>query len=394
MRDPIYLDYNATTPVARQVADAMIKALREAWGNPSSGHAYGLEARRALDEAREQVAGLLACEPGEVVFTAGGTESDNTAIVGVAEALVDRGRHIVVSCVEHPAVEEACRYLETRGWSVTRVAVDGHGRVRADAVADAVGPETTLVSVMHAQNETGVIQPVRDIVDRVRPTGVIVHTDAAQTVGKIVTRVNDLGVDLLTVAAHKLYGPKGVGALYVREGTPLGGFLRGGGHERGRRAGTENVPAIVGLGAACALASRELPQRSVHLRELRDRLEAGLRRHFPDLVVHGKGVERLPNTVSCAIPGVPATELLAATEGVATAAGSACEAGKPHVSAALSAMGVDDATALSTVRLTVGRPTMTEDVDEAVERIAAAATRLRGVNRKGDRSIFLDRREK
>ncbi|MDH3227491.1 MAG: cysteine desulfurase [Thermoleophilia bacterium] len=382
MRDPIYLDYNATTPVAPEVVEAMVPALREAWGNPSSTHAYGRRARSALDVGRGQVAGLLGCEPTEIIFTSGGTESDNAAIVGVAEALSERGQHIVTSVVEHAAIEQACRYLERRGWSVSRVPVDGEGRVDPEGVADAVRPNTVLISIMHAQNETGVIQPIREIADRVRGDGIVLHSDAAQSVGKLAARVDDLGVDLLTIAGHKLYGPKGVGALYLRTGTPFVELLKGAGHEAGRRSGTENVPAIVGLGAACELAERELPRRSEHMSEMRDRLEQALRREIPDLVVHGASVERLPNTLSVALPGADATQLVAAVDGVAAGSGAACHSGKPHVSPVLRAMNVAEELALCTLRLTTGRSTTPEEIDAAASRISQTAFTLREKRRQ------------
>ena len=377
MPDPIYLDYNATTPIAPEVLTAMDTAMRQAWGNPSSPHALGRRARAALEQARSQVASLLACAPDEIIFTSGGTESDNAAILGVAEALAQRGRHLVTTAVEHAAVEQACRQLEDRGFEVTRVGVDRAGCVDVGAVVAAVRADTTLVSVMHAQNETGVLQPVAEIAAALRGRGVLLHSDAAQSVGKIPVQVDSLGVDLLTVAGHKLYGPKGIGALYLRRGTPLAPLLRGAGHEAGRRAGTENVPAAVGLGAACELAERELPGRAAHLGELRDRLADGLRRRVPDLVEHGAGSARLPNTLAVALPGTVGHAVAARAECVAIAAGAACHSGNPHVSAVLRAMGVAESLALATLRLTVGRPTTVREVDAAAEHIAAAARWVR-----------------
>jgi cysteine desulfurase len=374
MSEPVYLDYNATTPVAPEVLEAVAQALRDLWGNPSSSHAYGRRARQAVEAAREQVASLLGCSADEILFTGGGTESDNAAIVGVAEALADRGRHIVISAVEHAAVEQPCRYLEGRGWSVTRVQVDRNGRVSVGEVEAALRSDTALISIMHAQNETGVLQPASEIGGLARSRGIVFHTDAAQSVGKIPVDVDALNADLLTVAGHKLYGPKGTGALYLRRGVPFGGFLRGAGHEDGRRAGTENVAGIVGLGAACALAQRVLPDRTRHLLELRDRLEERLRARIPQLVVHGADAERLPNTLSVAFPGTIAVEVAARAEGVATAAGAACHSGKPHVSAVLEAMGLSDDTALATLRLSVGSPTTFEEVDRAASILADAVT--------------------
>ena len=377
MGDPIYLDHNATTPVAPEVLEATTAALRDAWGNASSGHVYGARARSVLDRARGQVASLLGCRTDEVIFTGGGTESDNAAIAGVAESLAARGRHLITSVIEHPAVEAACAYLEGRGFEVTRVGVDGNGRVDPSDVEAAIRPDTALVSVMHANNETGVIQPIREIAGTARARNVVVHTDAAQSVGKLPTDVNDLAVDLLTVAGHKLYAPKGVGALYLRRGTPFAGFLRGGGHESGKRAGTENTAGIAGLGAACALAAREADARFAHQREMRDRLESRLRERLPDLVVHGASVERLPNTLSAAIPRVDANTLLSRLDGIAAAAGAACHSGKTEPSAVLRAMGVSDGLALSTLRLSVGRATTAEEVDSAATSIGDVAPELR-----------------
>lgn len=377
MPELIYLDYNATTPVADEVIEEMLPVLREGWGNPSSGHAYGERARLAVVRAREQVAALLGCEPAEIVFTGGGTESNNAAVVGVAEALEERGKHLVTSAIEHPAVEQVCRYMERRGWRVTRVPVQATGRIDPGDVAAALEPDTTLITIMHANNETGVVQPIREISEIARPGGIVLHTDAAQSVGKFRFGVDDLGVDLLTVAGHKLYAPKGVGALYVREGTPFAGFLRGAAHESGRRAGTENTPGIAGLGAACELASKELESRTRRMLEMRDRLTATLRNAFPDLVVHGEQVERLPNTLFAAIPGVNAGRLLATLEGVAAAAGSACHSNRPGSSGVLGAMGVSAELASATLRLSVGRTTTPADIDSAAARIVRTARELR-----------------
>ena len=368
--DPIYLDYNATSPVAPEVAEAMIPALRDLWGNPSSPHVYGRRARAAVETARQQVAALLGCEPDEVIFTGGGTEADNAAIIGVAEAVVDRGRHLVISVVEHSAVEESCRYLERRGWEVTRVGVDRNGRVATGEVEAALRADTALISIIHAQNETGVLQPIAGIGRLARSRGIVLHSDTAQSTGKTAFTAAALHADLLTVAGHKLYAPKGVGALFLRRGTPFAGFMRGAGHESGRRAGTENVPAIVGLGAACALASRELPQRARHLLQVRTRLEDELRRRLPDLVIHGAEVERLPNTISVAFPGTIARDVADRAEGLAVAAGAACHSDKPHVSSVLTAMGIPDALALATLRLSVGSPTTLDDADRAAAILA------------------------
>ena len=374
MAEPIYLDYNATTPVAPEAVEALSAAAREAWGNPSSAHAYGRRAAEVLARAREQVASLVGCAPDEIVFTSGGTEADNAAIIGVAEALAGCGRHVVTSAIEHPAIEAACAYLEGRGFSVTRVGVDREGRVDPGAIARALGPETTLVSVMHSNNETGVLQPIREIASLTRPRRIVLHSDAAQSVGKVKVDVNELGCDLLTIAGHKLYAPKGVGALVLRRGTPFAGFMRGGGQESGRRAGTESTPLVAALGAACEVASRNLASGGeARLGALRDRLAAALGRELGPLVIHGARAARLPNTLSAALPGTDAGHLLERLPEVAASAGAACHAGQSTPSHVLRAMGVPAGIARSTLRLSVGRPTTEAEIDAAAAAIARAA---------------------
>ncbi len=371
--EPIYLDHNATTPVDPRVAAAMQPWLAEGFGNPSSAHALGKAARQAVDRARGQVAGLLGCESDEVVFTSGGTESDNHAVLGTAYARRDRGRHLITSAVEHPAVLEPCAWLETQGWRVTRLPVDAQGRVAPADLARAIDHETVLVSVMHANNEVGTIEPIRALADIAHAHGAWLHTDAAQSVGKIPVNVDDLGADLLTVAGHKVYAPKGIGALYLRRGVAPEPLLRGAGHEGGRRAGTEAVPAIVGLGEACALAAAGLPQESDRLAALRDRLEGMLCASFPDARVHAAEAARLPNTLSIAFPDRSAREILArAGEEVAASAGAACHSGTDVVSGVLAAMGVPLALARGTLRLTVGRGTTAAQVERAAKVLAAA----------------------
>ncbi|MDH3627443.1 MAG: cysteine desulfurase [Acidobacteriota bacterium] len=370
---PVYLDHNSTTPMATEVYDAMLPVLREDWGNPSSQHAYGFGAREHVETARREVAALLGADPSEILFTSGGTESDNAAVIGVAEALRDRGKHIVTTRIEHAAVEEPCAYLEGRGWEITRLGVDSDGRVSVADARDALRDDTTLVSVMHANNETGVLQPVAEIGGLARERGIPFHTDAAQSVGKLPVHVEAFHADLLTIAGHKFYGPKGVGALYLRAGTPFEPFLRGAGHESGQRAGTENTAAIVGLGVACRLARMELPNRTAHLTDMRDRLENGLRESLPQVVVHGGRVPRLPNTSSLAIPGCDANALLSLANGVAGSAGAACHAGKPHVSRTLRGMGVTDELAMATMRLTVGCGTTADQIRSVVDELTRHA---------------------
>jgi cysteine desulfurase len=378
MPQPIYLDYNATTPIAPEVAAAMRPFLDGVFGNPSSRHAFGVEARRAVERARRRVADAIGAAPDEIVFTSGGSESNNTAILGTARALRDRGRHVVTSQVEHPAVSEVCRFLEGEGWTVAWLPVDGTGRVDLAGVERALTPETVLVTIMHANNEVGTIQPIAEIGRIARDRGVRFHTDAAQSVGKIPVRVDELGVDLLSIAGHKLYAPKGVGALYIRRGTALAKLIHGAAHEMGRRAGTENVPGIVGLGAAAEIAARGLEKHAGRMRALRDRLHAEIARGVPDVHLNGHPVERLPNTLSLSFPGLAADAILdAMDEEVAASAGAACHAGEVAVSHVLRAMGVPERTAVGTIRLSVGRETTEEEIERAARRIVETVGRLR-----------------
>jgi cysteine desulfurase len=364
---PIYLDYNATTPIAPEVLDAMLPFLRDHFGNPSSSHAYGIVAHDAVERARSQVAGLIGCRPAEIVFTGAGSEANNLAIKGVALARRAQGDHLITSAVEHPAVLNACRYLAERfGYRLTVVPVDGHGLVDPDDVARAIEPGTVLITIMHANNEVGTIQPVAELADLARRHGVIFHTDAAQSVGKVPAKVDDLGVDLLTIVGHKLYAPKGVGALYVRTGTLLDSLVHGAGHESGRRAGTENVPYMVALGAACALAGDRLASGDAErVQALRDRLHGLLRENVPGLALNGHPTHRLPNTLNVSFPGLDGEELLARTPGVAASTGSACHAGRTEPSGVLTAMGINRERALGAVRLSLGHPTTADEIDAA-----------------------------
>jgi cysteine desulfurase len=369
---PIYLDYNATTPIDPRVAEAMLPYLMEHFGNPSSSHAYGRRTRKAVDHARRQTAELLGSAAREIVFTSGGSESNNLAIKGVAEAYREKGRHILTSAVEHPAVTEVCRHLESLGWRVDYLPVDSTGMLDPATVEKALRNETTLVTVMHANNEVGTIQPITDIAALVHARGALMHTDAAQSIGKIPVRGNELGVDLLSMAGHKLYAPKGVGALYIREGIRLTKQTHGADHESNLRAGTENVLEIVGLGEACEIAGSEIENTPAKLSALRDRLETGLRARFPDLVVNGNLGNRLPNTASVSFPGAEASTLLAGLDGVAASAGAACHADGVSVSAVLTAMRVPLEVAKGTLRLSVGRFTTEDEVDRAVDLLIQA----------------------
>jgi cysteine desulfurase len=369
----IYLDYNATTPIDPRVAEAMAPLLTADFGNPSSTHAEGRRAKLALEEARQKVAHCLGGSPSEVVFTSGGSESNNLAIRGLIEAR--GGGHVITSAVEHPAVLEVVLALEIeRRIELTIVGVDRFGRVDPGAVAAALRDDTVLVSLMLANNEVGTLQQVGEVAALCRERGVAIHTDAAQAVGKVPVNVTDLGVDLLSVAGHKLYAPKGVGVLYVREGVEIMPQIRGAGHERGRRAGTENVLLAVGLGTACELALNEVAEEQERLADLRSRLAAGLRTGCEDLVEHGHPEERLPNTLSVAFPGRDAGGLLGdLAEDLAASAGSACHSGATMISYVLQAMGVEPDLARSTVRLSLGRFTTEEEIDRATTLILNAA---------------------
>ena len=368
----IYLDCAATTPMDARVKAAMEPYWDTAFGNPSTLYRQGRMAKDALDQARSTVAQILHARPEEIIFTAGGSESDNLAIQGVAMALRDRGNHIITQQTEHPAVLRTCRYLESSlGFQVTYLPVDKTGRVDPQAVADAITPKTVLVTIMHANNETGTLQSIRDLSAIARARGVIFHSDAAQSAGKIRTNVDELGVDLLTIAAHKLYAPKGIGALYVRGGTPLNPVIHGASQERGRRAGTENVAYMVGLGVACRLAKEKLGTDMPRIQKLRDRLQKKLEEQ--GWVLNGHLSERLPNTLNISKAGFDGEEILAHSPEVAASTGAACHAGRTDPSAILLAMGISHEQALGAIRLSLGRWTTTQQADRAAEALGAVA---------------------
>lgn len=367
----IYLDHNATTPPAPEVVEVMARASRDAWGNPSSDHAAGRAAREALERATAEVAALVGAEPDEIVFTSGGTESNDLAIRGVAAAAPSDRRRVVISAVEHPAIHAPCAALARDGWSVDVLPVDSDGRV---GVPDRLGPDVALVSVMLANNETGAVmaEPLTRLADQARAIGARVHTDAAQAVGRIPVDVRALGVDLLTIVGHKLYGPKGIGALVVRRGTPIQPRLGGGGQQRGLRPGTEPVPTIAGLGEACAVAGRILAAESERQRRVCSVLVGILCERVPGLVVTAGSGPRLPNTAHVRFPRVLGRRVLAGAPEVAASTGSACHAGMDHPSPVLVAMGVGAADALGAVRLTVGRSTTESDAARAAHALARA----------------------
>jgi cysteine desulfurase len=374
MGDPIYLDHNATTPLLPDVVEAMLPFLSTHFGNPSSAHVYGRRAKEAVERARALVAALLGCDGLEVFFTSGGTEASNLAIRGACEA--SSRRHVVTTVIEHPATSNPFAWLARNGYKVSRLEVDAFGRVRTDALSRRFD-DVALVSVMHANNETGVLQPVADLAAMAKARGAIVHVDAAQSLGKVPVKVDALGADLLSIAGHKLYAPKGVGALYVRRGTPIEPFARGAGHERGMRPGTENVASIVGLGVACERASQDLDVVAAHLRDVTERLWRALRDAVPGLELNGHPTERLPNTLNVRFPGVSGNALLAATPEVAASTGSACHAEGESASQVILAMGITPEEALGSVRLTTGRSTTREEVDRAAELLALSWRRLR-----------------
>jgi len=365
-RDPVYLDHNATTPLLPEVVEAMLPYLREHFGNPSSSHVYGARARSAVTQARQQVAALLGCDDDEIVFTSGGTEANNLAIRGVAEAREAR-RHLVTTAIEHPATDRPCAWLARHGWTLTRVGVDEHGRARLDEARSAIDERTALLTVMHSNNETGVLQPVAELAELGHAVGAIVHTDAAQSIGKVPVRVRELGVDLLSIAGHKLYAPKGVGALYVKRGTPMAPFALGAGHERGMRPGTENVASLVGLGVACERAASDMAEVGPRMRVLREALWARLSAAVPGLALNGHRELRLPNTLNVRFPGASGEAVLAGAPEVAASTGSACHEGHERASSVILAMGVTPDEALGSVRLTLGRGTTEGDVERAAE---------------------------
>ncbi len=374
---PIYLDHNATTPIEPEVAEAMIPYLKEHFGNPSSSHSFGVQTKKAVENARRQVAALLECQPDEIIFTSGGTESNNYAIRGVAETFRDKGNHIITSQVEHPAVINVCKYLEQRGFRISYLPVDQFGMIDPEDVEKAIRAETILIAIMHANNEVGTIQPIEKIAALARKHDILFHTDAAQSVGKIPTRMDDLGVDLLSIAGHKLYAPKGIGVLFIRRGIKLQPFILGANHEAGRRAGTENVLEIVGLGRACEIAAKDLENNQRHSRSLRDRLWEGLKRQLPDIVLNGHPEKRLPNTLSVAFPGIDANTLLDELTDVAASPGAACHSDVAEPSAVLLAMKVPLENALGTIRFSTGKLNDEQQIDQAITAIVAAVHRLK-----------------
>jgi cysteine desulfurase len=384
----IYLDHNATTPVAPEVAAAVLGGLTETFGNPSSVHHFGQRAKALLDEARSAVADLIGGEPSEITFTSGGTEADNLAIRGAAEALEPTGRrHLIASAIEHEAVLNTLKALARRGWTTTLLPVGADGVVSPAALREAITDRTALVSVMHANNEIGTIQPVRALADIAHGRGALFHTDAVQSAGKLAFRLADLGVDLLSLSAHKFNGPKGAGALWIKRGTRLNAMLTGGRHERNRRAGTENVPGIAGLGAAARLASQKLASEGLRIGALRNRLEQGILGGVERTAVNGAVEHRVPNTTNISFDGIEAESLLIALdlEGIAVSTGSACSSGTLEPSHVLRAMGLPAHRTQNSIRFSLGLGNTEAEIDRVIEVLPRLVSKLRTVTRAGAR---------
>ncbi len=377
----IYLDNAATTALSPKVLEAMMPYLTTVYGNPSSVHAFGQEAKKGLDAARDQVAAALNCTPGEIIFTGCGTESDNTAILGVAEKYKNKGKHIVTSSVEHHAVLHTCEYLQKQGYDVTYLPVDEHGRVTARQVREAIREDTILVTIMFANNEVGTIMPIPEIAAVCREKGVLFHTDAVQAIGHVPVDVKAMGIDLLSLSAHKFHGPKGVGALYCRKGIKLPSYIMGGAQEKGRRAGTENVAGIVGLGTAIKLACDNLPENAAKMTALRDRLMRGLA-EIPEVKLNGHPTERLPNNVNYSMKYIEGESILLKLDlsGIAASSGSACTSGSLDPSHVLLAMGLPHEIAHGSVRLSLGDDTTQEDIDYTIEQLKEIVAYLRAMS--------------
>ncbi len=386
----IYLDHNATTPLHPEVLEAMLPYYKEAFGNPSTLYSFGQEARKATDEAREKLANLIGARPEEIIFTSGGTEADNLALKGVAAALEKKGKHIITSSIEHHAVLSTLEYLEKRGCKVSFLPVDKRGWLDPEQVEEAITSQTILISVMHANNEVGTIESISEIGEIARKAGILFHTDAVQTIGKIKVNVDDLKIDLLSLSAHKFYGPKGVGALYVRKGTRVHPLLHGGYHERRRRAGTENVAGIVGLGKAAEIAPKEMIQQSQRESHLRDRLEKMIRANINHCRLNGHPTRRLPNTLNVSFEFIEGESLILNLDfkGIAASTGSACTTGNLEPSHVLMAMGLSPETAQGSIRFSLGRDNRKEDIDYTVKNLVEIVGKLREMS-----PLFAGRKE-
>lgn len=367
--EPIYLDYNATTPIDTQVADAMMPFLKQNFGNPSSSHWFGIISRKAVIKARKQVAELINCKPDEIIFTSGGTESNNYALRGYAFANRHKGNHIITSVIEHPTIIEVCKYLEKHNFKVTYLPVDKNGLISVRSVQRAITQNTILISIMHANNEVGTIQPITEIAEVVNENGICMHTDAAQSIGKISVDVAKLNVDLLTIAGHKIYAPKGIGALFIKQDIKLEKLMFGAKQENNRRAGTENVLEIVGLGKACEIAKQNLSKNYEHLKAMRDRLWNGLVNKIPDVRLNGHPEKRLPNTLNVSFLNMNEYFQLSLFLEVAASTGAACHSNITSLSYVLEAMNVPVEYAMGTIRFSTGKMTTKNEIDEAIKKI-------------------------
>lgn len=375
----VYLDHAATTPLHPEVYDLLCQFMKDTFGNPSSIHSFGREAKKWVDEARQQVAALIGAQSDEVIFTGSGTEADNLALIGTARAKRDKGNHIITTSIEHPAVLNTCKFLEKNGCEVTYLPVDGHGLVDPDEVRRAIRPETILISVMHANNEIGTIEPIREIAAIAREHEILVHTDAVQTAGKIPVNVSDLGVDLLTISSHKIYGPKGIGALYKKKSVRLLPIIFGGGQERKLRSGTENTLGIVGFGKAAEIAARDLQQESERTRKLRDKLISGIFDLIPQVKLNGHPELRLPHNANISFSYIEGESMLLSLDlkGIAASSGSACSSQALHPSHVLTAIGLPHELVHGSLRMTLGRANSEEDIDYVLEVLPDIIKRLR-----------------
>ena len=377
-----YMDHSATSPVNPEVLKEMLPYFTESFGNASTLYALGREARTAMEKAREQVASLIGAQPEEVYFTSGGTESDNIAIKGTASKLKNKGNHIITSDIEHPAVEETCKYLEKNGYQVTYLPVGEEGIVKVSDVEAAITPETILITVMHANNEIGTIQPIKEIGALAREKGIYFHTDAVQSVGKIPVNVGDMNVDMLSISAHKLYGPKGIGALYIRKGVRIDPLLHGGGHERGMRPGTENIPGIVGLGKACQIAEDNLEKNMEYVSSLRDRLIQGVLGNIEQSYLNGHPTKRLPNNANFRFTGIEGESLVLQLDAkeINASTGSACSSKKLEPSHVLMAIGLKEVDAHGSLRISLGTENTPQDIDYTIDAINEVVERLRSMS--------------
>lgn len=385
----IYLDHNATTPILGEVFKAMEPFLKERWGNPSSIHWAGRNEKTALADARDKVAEFLNCTPAEIIFTSSGTEGDNHAIKGIAFSKQKKGNHIITTTVEHPAVLNTCKFMEKQGFEVTYLGVDEFGLINLQELEDAITDKTILITIMYANNETGVIFPIKEIAGIAKSRKVTFHTDAVQAAGKMKLDVKDLGVDLLTISAHKIYGPKGVGALFVKRGVRLTPLIHGGHHERNRRGGTENVAGIVGLARACEIAMSDMETETAHLKKLRDRLEEGLLKEVPYTKLNGDKVHRIPNTTNISFEFIEGEGLLLSLDmlGVATSSGSACTSGSLEPSHVLLAMGLTHEMSHGSVRFSLGRSNTEEDIDLILNEMPKIVERMRSMSPMWDAKV-------